>query len=119
MSQFGFENLEVYKKAVGFVKEVYSLTKSWPKEERFSLTDQFRRASTSIALNLAEGTSGSKKEFKVYINRARGSCFECAAILDVALSLDLITEKTRKIFYDKITELSKMLSGLKSSLSTE
>src|SRR3990167_1476735 len=105
MSQFGFENLEVYKKAVEFVKEVYSLTKSWPKEERFSLTDQFRRASTSIALNLAEGTSGSKKEFKVYINRARGSCFECASILDIALSLEIIDGQTKGILYSKITEL--------------
>lgn len=83
-NKFGFENLEVYKKAVELVVTVYTLTSKWPKEERFSLIDQFRRASASIALNIAEGTSGTKKEFKVYINRARGSCFECVAILDIS-----------------------------------
>jgi four helix bundle protein len=60
-SKFKFEDLHVYQEALVFVDFVYGLTKSWPEDEIFGLTNQFRRAAVSIVLNIAEGTSRIKK----------------------------------------------------------
>jgi four helix bundle protein len=60
--QFDFEKLTVYQRALEYVDFVYKTTKSFPKTELFSLTDQFRRAATSICLNIAEGSGGTKAE---------------------------------------------------------
>lgn len=57
---FDFERLEVYKKALDFVNLVYEISEKFPIEERYSLIDQFKRAAVSIALNIAEGSGGSK-----------------------------------------------------------
>jgi len=67
---FDFESLKVYQRALEYVDFVYKTTKSFPKEEIFSLTDQFRRAATSICLNIAEGSGGTKAEFNQYLKIA-------------------------------------------------
>jgi len=74
---FDFENLKVYQKALGYVDFVYEITKGFPKEELFSLTDQFKRASISICLNIAEGSGGSRIEFNRFLKIARRSIREC------------------------------------------
>ena len=63
---FKFEDLKVYKKAIEFGEIVHNLTINFPREERFELTSQFRRASDSIALNIAEESSGTDKQFHNY-----------------------------------------------------
>ncbi|MGE5808171.1 MAG: four helix bundle protein [Nitrospirota bacterium] len=70
---FDFEKLIVYQKALDYVDVVYTITKTFPKQEMFSLTDQFRRAATSICLNIAEGSGGTKSEFNQYLKIARRS----------------------------------------------
>lgn len=55
------ENLEIYGAAITIVKPVYALTKTWPKEELYGLTDQARRAAVSIPANLAEGLGHGTK----------------------------------------------------------
>jgi len=111
-----FEKLNVYKKAIDLSDEAYSLTKSFPKEEIFGLTSQMRRATVSIALNLAEGSVRTKKEFCRYIDISRGSGFESIAILEISLRQKYITDEQYKDFRGKITGILKMLSGLKKSL---
>lgn len=61
MKTYSFEKLETWKEAVSLVKDIYRVTEDFPKEERFGLTSQLRRASISIASNLAEGTSRKTK----------------------------------------------------------
>jgi len=58
--KFDFENLKVYQKALEYVDFVYEMTRNFSKAEILSLTDQFKRASISICLNIAEGSGGSK-----------------------------------------------------------
>ena len=82
--KFDFENLKVYQKALEYVDLIYKMTKSFPKAEVFSLTDQFKRASISICLNIVEGTGGSKVEFNRFLKIARRSIRECVAITEIS-----------------------------------
>ena len=115
---FKFENLTVYDKAMEFGEVVNTLTKKIPKEERFELSSQFKRAADSIALNIAEGSSGSDAQFHNYLGNAWHSAHECVACSSKARIREYITfkedEKNRRL----ITELSKMTTTLRNRIST-
>lgn len=114
--KFDFENLMVYQKALIYVDYVYRITKAYPKEEQYSLVDQFRRAATSTCLNIAEGSGGTKLEFKQFLKIARRSIRECVAITEISYRqgyLDAVARKQLRVY---CLELSKMISGLLKSL---
>jgi len=113
---FDFEKLNVYQRALEYVDFVYTITKTFPKQEMFSMTDQFRRAATSICLNIAEGSGGTKAEFNQYLKIARRSTRECIAISEVAYRQAYLDEEIKKQSRQFCTEISKMLSGLMKSL---
>ncbi len=74
---FPFEKLDTWHKAVEFADVVYRITKSFPVEERFGLTNQMRRAAVSVSANLAEGSSRfSRTDFARFVEIATGSLFE-------------------------------------------
>jgi len=114
--KFDFENLKVYQKVLEYVDFVYEITKDFPKAEVFSLTDQFRRASVSICLNIAEGTGGSKAEFNNFLKIARRSVRECIAITEISNRQKFVDNDYRKQSRGLCLELSKMLNGLMKSL---
>jgi len=114
---FNFEDLDVYNKAVDLVSDVYLLTKTFPKEEMFGLTSQLRRAAVSISLNISEGSARSKKDFSRFIDMARGSVFECVTLLQILLKQRYVGQKNFVDLKDKLTDLSKMLSGLRRSIN--
>jgi len=58
--RFDFENLKVYQKSLDYIDFVYEITEKFPIEEIYSLANQFKRASVSICLNIADGSGGSK-----------------------------------------------------------
>ena len=113
---FDFEKLEVYKKAVNFANDVYSLTKKFPKDEQFGIVSQIRRAAVSISLNIAEGSGRSKREFKHYIVMSRTSVQECIPLLRISFLQSYISNGELNNFYKRCEELSKMLCGLFNSL---
>jgi len=115
---FDFESLAVYNKAVNFINEIYKVSANFPQKERFGLTDQLRRASVSIAANIAEGNGRySRKEYIQFLRIARGSAYECVPLLEVALSQKYLEHQEFKKLYEELEEISKMLSGLINSMA--
>lgn len=113
---FRFEELNVYKESLEFVDLVYALTDRWPKEEKFSLIDQFRRAAISITPNITEGTSRKLPDFRHFLDLARGSCYECVAIITIAKRRGYLDQTRYAQFYERLDKISRMISALKNSL---
>lgn len=113
---FNFEKLHVYKEALLFIDLVYGLTKSWPSSERYILVSQLIRAATSVALNIAEGSSRTSNDFKHFISTSRGSVYECVAILTIALQRKYITKNEFDSGYENCNKLARMLTALRNSL---
>ena len=114
---FNFEKLEVWQKAIDFADTVYAVTKSFPAEERFGLTNQMRRAAVSISSNIAEGCSrASKGDFARFVEIATGSAFEVVSQAFIARQQGFVNEEQFTTLYSAAEELSRMLSGLRRSL---
>jgi len=117
MEKFNFEELKVYQKSLVFVDEVYKITKKFPKEEIYGLTSQFRRAASSIALNIAEGAGSTNPEFRRYSQIVLNSIKECVVCTEIAKRQSFFGvqeyEKARK----DLSELSKMITSLMKYLS--
>jgi len=108
---FDFQKLDVYQKSKDFGKEVTRLlsNKSFDKVTN----DQLRRASFSIMLNIAEGSSRfSNRDRKNFLIIARGSAFECVAILEYLYEMNELNQETFNILTSKLEEISKMLFAL-------
>lgn len=114
-----FENLEVYKKALCITDYIYEITKKYPKEELFLLTNQFRRAAISIVLNIAEGSGRTRKEFAHFLNMAKTSALECVACAEISKRRRYISEVDYKSVYNELEIIVKMLSKLRSHLQAQ
>ena len=102
---YSFENLEVWKIGMKIVSEVYRITNEFPKEEKFALADQLKRAATSIVLNIAEGSGQpTPKGFRIYLHRAKSSVLECVACTKIALQEDFIKEKAADLVFGLFQE---------------
>jgi len=110
--RFEFENLSVYGKALDYVDFVYGLAKAFPKSECYGLADQLKRAASSVALNIAEGSGGSKAEFVRFLMVSRRSVRECVAITEILARREFIDGALRAESRRFCVELSKMLNGL-------
>jgi len=116
----GFMKLSVYQKALAFVDHVYRVTGNFPQDETYVLTSQFRRAATSIVLNIAEGAGGdTAADRRRFYTNARGSTFECIAIIDIAGRRGHITEKQAVCLRNECEEITRLLYGLKKSPGKE
>ncbi len=114
---FKFEDLKVYQKAMEFGELVHHQTKKFPKEERFELTSQFKRASDSIALNIAEGSAGTDKQFYNYLGNAYHSIHECVSCSSKAFLRNYIQPEENEENRKNLTELAKMISTLRKKIA--
>lgn len=114
---FKFENLEVWKRAVKLTVTVHNLTQQFPKEELYVLTAQIKRAADSVALNIAEGSTGqSNAEFKQFIGYAIRSAVEVVSCLYIGMERNIIAkEDFTQIYFDAETVV-KMLQSLRKSI---
>jgi len=111
------KKLDVWKKSIDLVYEIYELTKTFPKIENFGLTNQMRRAAISIPANISEGAARqTKKEFIQFLHMAQGSLSELDTHLEIALKLGYIKESSFPEISILMTDIDKMLTGLIKSL---
>ncbi|MBO5133906.1 MAG: four helix bundle protein [Bacteroidaceae bacterium] len=116
MEVFTYRKLLVYQRSKDFVKQVYCLLKLFPKEEQYALCDQLRRASISIASNIAEGMGRSSLREQVhFIEIAYGSLNEVMCQLELSEELGYITIKDLQNLEVQYEEIARMLSGLRKS----
>jgi four helix bundle protein len=113
---FKFEELRVYQKAVEFSVIIFNLTNHWPQKYKYNIANQLERAALSISLNIAEGSSRTKKDFSHFLSISRGSCYECIPIIIAAFKLNILSLKEKEMLYYEVTVLAKMLSSLKKSI---
>lgn len=105
-----YKDLDAWKNAMQLVKEVYLLTKKFPKEELYALTSQTKRAAVSVPSNIAEGVGRQyKKDTLQFLHISRGSLYELETLLNIAVMVDIITERE---FNDIIPALEKSLQVL-------
>jgi four helix bundle protein len=115
---FNFEKLDVWQEAIQFADLVYQSTGDFPAEERFGLTNQMRRAAVSISSNIAEGSSRvSRTDFARFVEIATGSLFEVVSQTTIAFRRRMIEQNDYNRIYAAAEKQSKMLSGLRRSLS--
>jgi len=111
-----FEDLVVWQKAHEAVLLVYKLTRDFPSDEKFGLTNQFRRASISIAANIAEGFIKRSELDKIrYMNIAQGSLEECKYFLILSGDLSYSFDSDLTDLFD---EIGKMLNGYISKIKS-
>ena len=110
----GYKELQVYQRGYAAAKSVYRMTEKYPKEERYGITDQMRRASVSIALNVAEGYAKreSQQEFKRFLQMAMGSANEMSVLLDFSRDFGYIDGQTYEKARQEYEEIGRMLHGL-------
>ena len=104
------KDLNVWKKSIDLVDIIYKVTKSFPKEEIYCLTNQVRRPVISIPSNIAEGSGrNSDRDFRRFLNIALSSAFELETQIILSYDLNYIVEKEYLEISEKIQEIQKMI----------
>lgn len=113
-------DLKVWQIALDLTESLYRLSSDWPKHEQYGLVSQIRRASVSIAANIAEGAGRrTTGEFIQFVGIARGSLAEVETLLIIARRLGYIEDAVCKALLQDIFELGRMTTGLIQSLETK
>lgn len=114
---FRFEKLNVWHAARTLARDVYALTRSFPKDELFGLTSQLRRAAVSVSTNIAEGVGrNSDADYAHFLEIAYGSAQETASLLYVSSDAGHVAEAERERLLQLIFELSNQLNALHRTL---
>lgn len=109
-----FRDLQVYQEGLELVSQIYAVADELPADQQRSLADQMRRASVSVAANVAEGygKKRSAKQFRAYLDNALGSCNEVGALLDVCQKVGYLGQDEWGRLTEACTRLAKRISTL-------
>ena len=108
-----YQELDVWKKSMLLVKEVYALARLLPKEETFALSDQMRRAVVSVPSNIAEGYGrNTTNEYIRFLNIASGSRCELETQLYICIMQGYFSKKDAQMCFELSEDVGKMLSVL-------
>lgn len=120
MIRGSFEDLKIWQKSMSLVTIIYQVTKDFPKEERYDLTSQMRRAAVSIPSNIAEGSQrSSKKEFMHFILIAKGSLAELQTQIRIAGNLQYIPNSSIDALFSQADEIHKMIFSFYTVLKSD
>lgn len=117
MSSQGYKDLIVYKKAYAAAMEIFKESKTFPKEELYSLTDQIRRSSRSVCANIAEGYRKRiyPKSFISKMADSDGECAETLVHLDFAKDCGYMNNQTHKKITEEYIQVGKILGSMINS----
>jgi four helix bundle protein len=108
------KNLEVWKESIKLSKMIYTMCNGLPSDEKYGLISQFKRASVSVALNIAEGAAReTPKEFYQFLKFSSGSLSEIDTLIEITFELNLIQHTIKDEMFNQINKTSALLSGLK------
>jgi four helix bundle protein len=113
----GFRDLIVYQKSYGLAMEIFEITKSFPKEEKYSLVDQIRRSSRSVPANIAEAWV-KRKYPKSFVSKLLDSLAEEAETevwTDMSKDCKYIEDKAHNSLLGRYQEVAKMLTSMINS----
>jgi four helix bundle protein len=115
-----FRDLEVWQRSVDLAVEVHRTTRQFPREERFELTSQLRKAVVSISSNIAEGSGRSTtKDLLNFLSTSRGSLRETESLLIVSVRLGFATESDMDPLFDLVHRIGRMLTALRKKLRSK
>ncbi len=111
------KDLDIWKLAKEVASDIYIITKKFPREELYSITDQIKRSSVSISTNIAEGSGrNSPKEFLHFLSISNGSSAELDTLLEISLDAAFISKEEYEGLNEKIDRIQKMNRKLQSSI---
>ena len=112
-----YKKLNVWVSSISIVKNIYKLTRKFPKDEMFVLTQQLRRAAISIPSNIAEGAGrNSNAQFKNFLQISIGSCYEAETQLIISKELEYISEEELDTISKELDSIMKMNHNLQKTL---
>ena len=115
-----YKDLKIWQKGIELVEQIYSISKSFPREEIYGLQSQIRRSVVSIPSNIAEGFARfHNKEYRNFLFIALGSCAELTTQIIIAQRLNYIEKAKTDRIIDQIEQISKMTMNLIKKLSGE
>lgn len=113
------KDLKIWQKSIVLVEECYRVSANLPVEERFGLTSQIRRASTSVPANIAEGFGRwNSREFLRFLAIASGSLRELETHLVIACRLGYLSERANEPLFLSIDEVARMLFRMRDSIGS-
>ncbi len=112
-----FRDLEIWQRSIRLVKRIYTVTKGFPRDERYGLISQMRRSAVSVPSNMAEGFARRHdREYRQFLFVALGSFAELPTQVMISRMLDYLDESATNEIQDEIEQLSKMTRSLISKL---
>lgn len=115
---FKFEKLRIWQTSMSFGEEIFEQSKTFPKEELYNLTSQIRRAVDSVALNIAEGSTGnSQTEFRKFVGYSLRSLAEVVTCLHKARLRGYIKEEAFQTSYKQAFELMNSIAAFRNTLN--
>jgi four helix bundle protein len=108
-----YRDLIIWQKSMSLVTEIYTLTRSFPKEELYGLSNQLRRCAVSIPSNIAEGYGrNSTGDYRRFLKIAAGSLFELQTQVEIAFNLNYMPAERFEDVFEKAKELDRMILSL-------
>ena len=113
-----FRNMRIWHESIDLLEKIHSITKTFPREERYGLISQMRRSASSIPTNIAEGSSrDSQKEFKHFLSISLGSAYELFTHLEVSRRMGYISEETKEDLMRSTCEIERKISSFRKQLN--